>query len=261
MNSQSLAKSPNFFSDLYTIAKRALRLAKREFEYIIPAIVIPVFFFVINVAALSKSSSFLGIVDYKAFQLPVGIIFAVTGVSRAPSLVTDIQGGYFDKLLISPVNRRALLLGLMVADFVVVMLLCIPVVILGLIVGVSFATGILGILAFVLIGSLWGVAFTGFGYAIALKTGNPGAVNSSFIMFFPFVFLTTSFMPKKALSGWLSKVSDYNPVTYLLEALRGIITTGWDWNSLSKGLLAILLVAFVSQTLAFWALNSRTKAK
>ena len=43
-----------------------------------------------------------------------------------------------------------------------------------------------------------GLAFTGFPYAIALKTGNPAAVNTSFILFFQFAFLTTSFLPLDA---------------------------------------------------------------
>ena len=58
---------------------------------------------------------------------------------------------------------------------------------------------------------LWGLVFTGFPYAIALKTGNPGAVASSFILFFPFAFLTTSFLPKDALSGWLAAVATRQP--------------------------------------------------
>ena len=42
-------------------------------------------------------------------------------------------------------------------------------------------------------------------------------MNSSFILFFPFAFLTTSFLPKEALTGWLSTIATYNPVTYVLE--------------------------------------------
>ena len=57
-------------------------------------------------------------IDFKAFQLPVAIIFAVTGLSRASALVTDIQNGYFDRLLMTPIRRLSLLLGLMMADFV-----------------------------------------------------------------------------------------------------------------------------------------------
>ena len=43
-------------------------------------------------------------------------------------------------------------------------------------------------IAFILLASLWSLAFAGFGYAIALKTGNPAAVNSTFLLFFPFLF-------------------------------------------------------------------------
>ena len=66
---------------------------------------------------------------------------------------------------------------------------------MGFIVGVRFETGLLGVLIFIFMAGLWGLAFTGFPYAIALKTGNPAAVNTSFILFFPFAFLTTSFLP------------------------------------------------------------------
>ena len=115
----------------------------------------------------------------------------------------DIQSGYFDRLLLTPVSRLALLLGLMVADFSLVVALCLPVIALGLVVGVDFVTGPLGIVAFVLLAGLWGLVFTGFPYAIALKTGNPAAVNTSFVLFFPFAFLTTSFSPRRrSAAGW-----------------------------------------------------------
>src|SRR5258708_7560077 len=52
---------------------------------------------------------------------------------------------------------------------------------LGLVLGVRFDGGMAGVAAFVLLAALWSLAFTGFGYAIALKTGNPAAVNSSFL--------------------------------------------------------------------------------
>lgn len=131
-----------------------------------------------NVGALSDISSFVGVEDFEAFQLPVAIVFAVTGISRASALVTDIQSGYFDRLLVSPVNRYSLLLGLMVADLALVVALCLPVLALGFVLGIGFATGPIGVLAFLLLSGLWGLASTGFPYAIALRAGNPAAVNS-----------------------------------------------------------------------------------
>jgi ABC-2 type transport system permease protein len=198
--------------------------------------------------------------DFKAFQLPVAIVFAVTGVSRASTLVTDIQDGYFDRLTLTPIRRPALLLGLMVADFVLVVSLSIPVIILGFAVGVRFETGLLGVIAFILLAGAWGLVFTGFPYAIALKTGNPAAVNSSFILFFPFAFLTTSFLPKERLTGWLSTIATYNPVTYLLDALRSLAMKGWDWTLLGKGVAAVAGVGLISFSLALAAFRGRLNA-
>jgi ABC-2 type transport system permease protein len=246
--------------DVMTIAGRAVRAIPREPEAVIPALIVPVFFFVVNIGALQTTAEASGAVpDFKAFQLPVAIIFAVTGISRASALVTDIQGGYFDRLLLTPVRRLALLLGLMVADFALVIALAVPVVLLGLLLGVDFNAGIPGILVFLLLAGLWGVGFTGFPYAIALKTGNPAAVNSSFILFFPFAFLTTAFLPKEALTGWLATIADYNPVTYLLAGLRSLIFDGWTGGELLKSLAAIGGVAVISLGLALAALRGRVR--
>ena len=92
------ARKSGFLRDVYSIAGRALRSIPREPEAIYPALIIPVFFFAINVGALQDVAERIPGLDYKAFQLPVAIIFAVTGISRAVTLVTDIQTGYFDRL-------------------------------------------------------------------------------------------------------------------------------------------------------------------
>jgi len=210
------ARSAGFVHDVWSIAIRAIRQLPRDLETTGPALAIPLFFLVINIGSLQDIAGFTAIeIDYKAFQLPVAIVFAVTGVSRAPALVLDIQNGYFDRLMLTPVSRRALLLGHMVADFVLVVALVIPVVILGFII-----------------------------------------VNSSFLLFFPFAFVTSSFVPLEDMTGWLGTAAQYNPVTYLLEGLRSLFIE-WDAVALGKGFLAIAGLALVSQTLAFLALKGR----
>lgn len=258
-NSPIQGRDAGYLADMISVAIRALRSIPRDPEAVYPALLIPVFFFAINVGALQDMAERIPGMDYKAFQLPVAIIFAVTGISRAVTLVTDIQTGYFDRLAMSPVNRLALLLGLTVADFALVIALTLPVLALGFIVGVRFEAGLPGMLVFILLSGLWGVVFTGFPYAIALKTGNPAAVNSSFLLFFPFVFLTTVFIPQEAMTGWLATVATYNPVTYLLDALRSLISVGWDGMALLKGLACIAGVGLVSGTLALTALRGRTR--
>ena len=243
-----------------SIAGRALRSITRDFEFVIPALVIPVFFYFVNVGSLSNLTDAVAPgFDYKAFQLPAAIIFGVTGISRAGVVVTDIQDGYFDRLLLTPMRRLALLLGMMIADIVLVAALTVPVIGLGLITGVRFETGILGMLAFIALASFWGLVFTGFPYAIALKTGNPAAVNTSFILFFPFAFLTTSFVPREALSAWMDTVAAWNPVTYLLEGLRSLITEGWVWSDLLTAIAWVAALGVVSMGLCFGSLRGRLK--
>ena len=253
------ARRAGFLRETMAVAVRALRSVTRDAEGVIPPLIFPVFWFAVTVGALQNVAEGIPGVDYKAFQLPVAIVFAVTGVSRAVTLVTDIQSGYFDRLSMTPVNRQALLLGLMVADFALVVALTLPVLAVGFGIGVGFETGPLGVLVFVLIAGLWGLAYAGFPYAIALKTGNPAAVNSSFLLFLPFVFLTTIFLPRDSMTGWMATVTDYNPVTYILEALRSLISEGWDAEALLAGVAAAAAVGVVSMTLALFTLRLRTR--
>lgn len=252
------ARKASFLADVWSVAIRALRALPREPEAIIPALIIPVFFFAVNIGTLQDfAQRGLPGLDFRAFQLPTAIVFAITGISRAPALVTDIQSGYFDRLLMTPMRRLSLLLGLMVADLVLVLALSVPVLALGFAVGVRFETGILGVLLFLALAGMWGLVFTGFPYAIALKTGSPGAVGASFILFFPFAFLTTATLPREALTGWLDWIAGFNPMTYLLAALRSLLYGGWQPRPLLEGALAILGVGAVSMTLALATLRGR----
>ncbi len=255
-----VARPAGFVADTTAIAGRALRAIPRDLEAVIPPIFIALFFFIVNIGTLSAlTESTIPGFDFKAFQLPTAILLGVTGISRAGALVLDVQDGYFDRLLLSPVRRTSILLGLMVADIVVAIGLIVPITIVGFAVGVRFDTGPAGVLVFVALGALWSLAFTGFGYAIALKTGNPAAVNSSFLLFFPFLFLTSSYVPREQLSGWLDTVATWNPVTYLLEGLRSLVYRGWQWDDLAQALAAIALVGLVSMSLCFAALRGRVE--
>jgi ABC-2 type transport system permease protein len=260
-SSAVLARQAGFLADLSTVARRALKGMVRDKEAVIPPLIIGAFFFVVNVGTLQKlGEQFANTGNYKAFQLPPAVIFAVTGLSRAGSLVSDIQSGYFDRMLATPIKRVTLLLGLMMADFVLACALTIPILVVAALFGVSFTTGPIGILVFILVTGLWGLAFTGFSYAIALKTANPAAVNSAFLIFFPFAFITTTTVPKESMTGWLQTLVTINPVTYLLEGMRSLITEGWSTKLFGTG-FAIAGVFAVGFGLAFTALRGRVSRR
>ncbi len=168
------ARPAGFLHDLVSVAGRALRAVPRDMEAVIPPVFIALFFFIVNIATLEQLTASIPGFDYTAFQMATAILLGVTGVSRAGALVLDVQDQYFDRLLLTPVRRSAILLGHMAADVAVAAALTIPIILLGLILGVRFEAGPIGMVVFVALASLWSLAFAGFGYAIALKTGNPG---------------------------------------------------------------------------------------
>jgi ABC-2 type transport system permease protein len=254
------ARPAGFLHDLTSIAGRAIRAVPRDPAAVAPPIFIALFFFVVNIATLKKLTGNHPGFSYTAFEMATAILLGVTGVSRAPALVLDVQTQYLDRLLLTPVRRTAILIGHMAADVVVAAALTVPILVLGVGLGVRFQGGLLGAMAFILLASLWSLAFAGFGYAIALKTGNPAAVNSMFLLFFPFLFLTSSYVPRSQLSGWLNTVAGFNPVTYLLEGLRSLVLGhSWQWGQLGQALVAIALVGAVSMTMCFAALRGRVK--
>lgn len=253
------ARPTGFVHDVLTIAGRALRAVPRDLEAVIPPVLIAVFFFVVNIATLERlTEGSIESFDYTAFQMPTAILLGVTGVSRAPALVLDVQNGYLDRLLMTPMSRAAILLGHMVADVAIAACLSVPILLLGLVLGAGFETGILGVVVFIALAAAWSLAFAGFGYAVALKTGNPAAVQSMFLLFFPFLFLTTSYVPREQLSGWLDTVATLNPVTYLLDGLRSLAIDGWSTEVLGA-IAAIAVVGALSSWLCAAALRGRVR--
>ena len=261
-----VAKRAGFFRDMGSLGGRALRSVPRDMEVFVPALIIPVFFFAINVGMMQDllegppfGGAAPGDFDYKAFQIPVAVLFAVTGLSRANVMVLDIQSGYFDRLALTPVNRLAMLLGFMVADMALAVAMSIPVLILAFAIGVDFATGPLGIVALLALTLVWAVVYNGFTYAIALKTGNPAAVNTSFIIFFPLVFLTPLFVPQDAMTGWMATIVQYNPVTYVLGGMRALISEGWALGDLLAAGAGVGVVGLITIPLATLALLGRIR--
>jgi ABC-2 type transport system permease protein len=255
------ARPAGFLHDLTSIAGRALRAVPRDLAIVMPPVFISLFFFIVNIATLKRVVDHVPGLNYTAFEMGTAILLGVTGVSRAPALVLDIQNHYFDRLLLTPVRRTAILIGHMAADMAVAAALSVPILVLGLILGVHFQAGPVGVVLFIVIAALWSLAFAGFGYAIALKTRNPAAVNSTFLLFFPFLFLTSAYVPRSQLSGWLNTVAGFNPVTYLLGGLRSLVMPdGWQWGQLGQALLAIGLVGLVSMSMCFAALRGRIKS-
>jgi ABC-2 type transport system permease protein len=228
------------------LGRRAVREIARYPEATIPTLFIPLFFLVVNIGQVSKtfpsSTPFLKGEGYAAFQLPVSLMFAVATATTGLAMVTEIDLGYFDKLLVAPIRRSSIIFGRLMADLVRGIAASTLVLLVGLAFGVSIRSGVAGAVAIVLLSALFGVAYAGFGVLVALRTRNVQATQSSFLLFFPLLFLTPNFVPFERLSPAMETLARINPVSYVIVGLRSLVIDGWKVGELAvcMGVIAAL---------------------
>ena len=100
---------------LKVLGGRGLREALRTPDALLPTLLIPLFFLVVNVGQAaeifpSDSTPWLMGQGYAAFQLPATILLAASFGTAALYLVEEIENGYFDKIRATPVSRTSIAL-------------------------------------------------------------------------------------------------------------------------------------------------------
>lgn len=217
--------------DTWLLGKRAISEIWKLPAATLPTLFIPLFFLAVNIGQVSKTfgstTPFLHGQKYAAFQLPVTFVFATSTATSGLALVTDIDLGYLDKLLLAPIRRYSIVLGRLMADFVRGLITSVLVLGLGLAFGVRIRSGIGGAVVLMLLAALWGVAYAGFAQLIALRTRNVQTTNASFIIFFPLLFLTPNFVPFELLQSPMREMARVNPVSYIIVGLRSLVLEGW----------------------------------
>jgi len=121
------------------------------------------------------------------------------------------------------------------------------VLLLAIALGAQIASGFAGALLMLLIGALFGIVTFGVLTAnLALKTKDPQAVQAVFPMAFLLIFLTTAYQTEEQVpSGALRAVISINPTEYVLQAMRDLTLTGFDWGSIGLAFAVILGLGLV----------------
>ena len=172
--------------------------------------------------------------------------------------LTDILSGYFDKLLLAPINRFPIFMGMVLVAGTRALTQVLVIVFIAISLGVTFKGGFLGIVVVIVAATLFGVASAFLGLIIALRTRSVQVTQSTWLLFMPIAFLTTAFMPKELLTGWFKIAVTINPVDYVLAAIRVIIIQGWEWQTILPGLWALLAMTAVLGTGTTWAFRRIT---
>lgn len=246
---------------LKVLGGRGLREALRTPDALLPTLLIPLFFLVVNVGQAARifptdTTPFLRGQSYAAFQLPATILLAASFGTAALYLVEEIENGYFDKIRATPVSRTSIALGRLISEPVKIAAMTIVILLVAVPFGVRVSSGIAGVLLLVLLAAGWATGYAAFLQFVALKTRSAAATNSAGLVFFPLLFLTPNFVPRDLLTDPMEIAATLNPVTYVMETMRSLILEPLNWSAVAPGF--IVVTAFVGIMLA---INVRVMSK
>ena len=247
------------------LAKRSTLELFRQPALVVPSLVFPLFFSFLGNSSFGKTTSLPGfpkVNSYLQFQLAgtitQGVLFG--SVTGAAALATDIENGFFDRLLASPTSRLSILFGRLAGSTLFGALETAVFVLVLLPFGADVSAGLPGIIAMVISGALIALAVGALMSSVALKTGSAEAVQGTFPLLFILLFFSSAFFPRETMSGLYKTIAGLNPISHLVEGLRALSLEGFSASATARAILVPLAIAIVALYIASRQLNARLRA-
>lgn len=224
----------SFLTDTYHLFIRALKKLIRNPILLFFSLFQPIIFLVLFTQLFSKFASVPGIfpsgISYLEYATP-GILLQ-NGFSSAlqsgTSVVDELNSGMLQKMLVTPVNRSAILLGRLVTDAFRVVVQSGIILVLAYILGFRVATGAGGIVIMLVTIAFFGLAWSGISLAIGLRTRSAETVfGIGGFLTFPLLFMSTALVPQNAMPSWMANVSRVNPISFAVNAVRDLSIPNW----------------------------------
>ncbi len=252
----ALAHSP-MPAQVGLLAARAIKRIVRNPAQMIFPILFPLILLAVNASGLDAATDLPGFpaASYLDFALAIpfmqGALFAA--LNSGQDLARDIEGGFLDRLAMTPLSGAALLAGQLGGALFMGLISAVLYLVVGVAFGVGIASGLGGALVLLLLALAISSAFACFGTFVALRAGTGEAVQGFFPLFFVLLFLSSAFFPRDLIEqDWFRTIATYNPVSYMVEGIRSLVISGWDAQALAQA-FAIAAIAIVG----FLALSSR----
>lgn len=236
--------------DIESLLERNLTKLVRNPTLLATNLVTPLLFLFLFSQLLQKLSVFPGVSGNYLTYLTPGIVVlnAMTGATLSGvSIVNDLNSGYLSKMLLTKVNRPAILLGRLLTDVSVVVAQSIITIAVAILMGVTIVTGFPGALLILLTVAFFEIALSGIFLVVGMqsrKTETISAIGS--VLFFPLIFVSSAMFPTSFFPSWAQTISTYNPVSYAADATRELVQGGLTWSTLASAYTVIGSIAIVT---------------
>jgi ABC-2 type transport system permease protein len=246
------------------LGRRALSVQFRRAQLLMPTFVLPLVLLAVIASGTSAGQgleSFPDVSSYLAFVVPGTVVQGtiLAGLTAGMAMASDIEFGFFDRLLAAPVGRTSLVLGRLCGTLGLALLQSTLFLLVAMIFGARYPGGVGGAAATIGLAALTAVGIGGLTAAIALRTGSLSLLQSLFPFMFVLLFSAPAFFPQDLLVPVLRDFSVYNPLTYVVEAIRALLAGDPSLGDPWAGLAAAAGLALATTALATVALKERLR--
>lgn len=248
------------------LARRSVVGRFRHPSLFLPDLVGPILFTTVLWGSFSRTTTLPAFPDVRSFldfavvgAVVIGVCFSATDV--ADDLHADIADGFFDRLVVSPVPRSALVLGRLAGAAVFAAFESLAIMGVLSAFGASIRGGLASVAVISVAAMILAVGTGGLGANLALRRGLAERASAMFVPFaFMALFLSSAYFPRSVMDGWFKVVADVNPVSWVIEDLRHQVTVGFDAATAAQAMGMVLLLAVVGVWSAVGAVRSRAEA-
>ncbi|MEU5289224.1 ABC transporter permease [Streptomyces sp. CA-278952] len=219
------------------LARRNLLQIKKDPESMFDVLLMPIIFTLLFVYVFGGSvGGSLGgnRQDYLNYLVPG--LMAMMGMNIAMAVGTgvndDFRKGVMDRFRTMPIARSSVLIAKIVVELGRMMVAITILLAMGFALGMSLGTSVLGLLAAVALSAVFGAAIMWIFIVLGLAMKTAQAVQGmGILVLMPLQFGSSIFAPPTTMPGWLQAFTDYNPLSNLADAARGLMMGGPVANS------------------------------
>ena len=243
---------------------RSIRNTARDPAAWVPPMVFPLLLAAIYGAQFSRATELPGFPEvdsFLQFVLPASVLQGVSFFAgdAGVGMATDIQTGFFDRLVMSPSGRLSIFLGRLGGSMLFSGGLAGVLIVVFALAGAPVQGGVAAALGVIVIGALLAVAIGGFSLAVAIRTGSTEATQAMFPLTFVLVFVSSAFFPTQLMDGWYRQVAEVNPITLIVDPTRRIALGGFEVGDFLQAVLLTAVVGVVSLGLSLGAYRGRLR--
>lgn len=215
------------------VSRRAIMNVVRQPAAVAPTFFFPLLFLAMSSAALNRGTEVPGFPPVDSFfqflvttTIVQGALFG--SIAAGSDMATDIEHGFFERLIASPVSRSSILVGRLMGGALLSFVQAWWFLGVATVFGLQVEGGFPAMLVVTLTAALIGAGIGSLNVALALRTGSREAVEGSFPMFFSLLFISSAFFPRSLMSGWFKTAAGINPLSHLIEGLRVQVIEGFS---------------------------------